>query len=240
MRVGIQVGLIILFFSTYSFAWVPAAPNEAIFFADANFQGESLTLRLQPGIRHRLMPGLGGLDKKISSIIVGDTVKVLVFTNWDFEGAVREYVYTIAANLPDDDQISSLIVCPKEEPPQGVLFIQKRLSELKNLPQRSWNYITGKGIFFPLPESEKEPQAKFPRMAGDWDGRARYVYISPAVEVELFDGPEFTGRSLSLPVPGSGQQTVFDLSSFGFSDPKKSPPTAISSLVVRTRGINKK
>jgi hypothetical protein len=157
----IQAVLILLFFCSHALAWMPAAPNEAIFFADADFQGASLTLRLQPGIRHRLMPGLGELDKKISSIVVGDKVKVFVFTNLNFGGAVREYVYTVAANMPDDDQISSLIVCPREEPPQGVLFIQKRLREIKNLPKSSWHYITGKGIFFPLPESDKETTAKF-------------------------------------------------------------------------------
>lgn len=240
IRKSIQVWFIILIFNTYAFAWVPATPTEAIFFEDADFKGASLTVRLQPGIRHRLLPDLGGLDKKISSIIVGDTVKVLAFTNKDFGGAVREYVYTIAANLPDEDRISSIILCPREEPPQGVLFIQKRLSEVKTLPQRSWNYITGQGIFFPLPEAETELQAKFPRLAGNWDGRARYVYVSPAVALDLFEGPEFSGRSLSLPSPDSGRQTVFDLSSLNLSDPKKSPPTGISSIVVKTRGSSKK
>jgi hypothetical protein len=240
LKMIMQTGLIIVLAGSPALGWVPAAPDEAIFFEDANFTGESLALRLQPGIRHRLMPGLGGMDKKISSIIVGEKVKVLAFTNPDFGGGVREYVYTIAENMPDDDQIASLIVCPTEEPPQGVLFIQKRISEVKTPSQRPWHYITGKGIFFPLPESERESEAKFPRLAGDWNNKVRYIYVAPAVEADLFENPEFSGRPLSLPGPEAGQQTVFDLNTFGFYNPKKSPPGVISSLIVRTRGSSKK
>lgn len=236
----IPAGFILLFFCSPVLAWVHAAPNEVIFFTDADFQGESLTLRLQPGIRHRLRPGLGEMDRKISSILVGDNVKVFVFTNPDFRGAVREYVYTIPAHMPDDDQISSLIVCPKDEPPQGVLFIQKRLSEVKNLPKSSWNYITGQGMFFPLPESDQETAAKFLDLSGDGGKSARYVYVSPTVELTLFAGPQLTGRSLTLPGSNSGQQTVFDLTSYGFYDLKKSPPGAVTSLIVTSRGSGKK
>jgi hypothetical protein len=240
LKLMMLIGLISLLASSPVLGWVPAAPDEAIFFEDANFKGESMALRLQPGIRHRLMPALGKLDRKISSVIVGEKVKVFVFTNPDFGGAMREYVFTVAENMPDDDKIASIIVCPKEEPPQGVLFIQKRSSEVKTPSQRPWHYITGKGIFFPLPEAEKESEAKFPRLAKEWNNKVRYVYVSPAVETDLFDEAEFSGPSLSLPYPEAGQQTVFDLISFGFYDPKKTPPGVISSLTVRTRGSSKK
>lgn len=142
--------------------------------------------------------------------------------------------------MPDDDQISSLIICPKEAPPQGVLFIHKRISEVKAPSRRQWNYITGKGSYFPLPESVKESEARFPQLGSDWNDKVRYVYVAPTAEVELFEDPGFGGRSLSLPYPKSGQETFFDLSSFGFYDLKKSPPGFISSLMVRTRESSKK
>ena len=122
----IPVWLIMLLCSSQTLAWVPAAPDEAIFFEDANFKGASLALQLQPGVRHRLMPGLEGLNKKISSMLVGKNVKVLVFTNPDYEGAVREYRYTIAEHMPDDDQIASLIVCPQRgTAPRGIIYSEK-------------------------------------------------------------------------------------------------------------------
>jgi hypothetical protein len=239
IRMQIQAGLMILLFSSQAFAWVHAAPNEATFFDDPNFKGPSLALRLEPGMRHKLLPHLGGLDKKISSLMIGENVKVLVFTNPEYGGAVREYRQTIAEAMPDDDQISSLIVCLRDAAPQGVLFIQKRISEVKTPSRRAWHYITGKGKFCPLPESEGESEARFTQLDKDWNDQVRYVYVSPAVEAELFEDPGFGGKSLSLPSPDAGHQTFFDLSAFGLFDLKKTPPGVISSLIIRTRGSKK-
>jgi len=231
MRMILQAGLIILLFYSKALAWTNAAPNEAIFFDEPDFQGPSLTVRLEPGMRQVLKPELGELGKKISSLIVGEKVKVLVFTAVGFRGAVRMYPYTIAENMPDNDQISSLIVCSKEDPPQGVLFIQKRLSEIKTSSARPWHYITGQGIFFPLPESARETESAYPLVSPGSD-KVRYVYVSPGAEAKLFTESEFKGKSLSLPSPNSGPQTVFDLSTFGFFDVSKSPSGVISSVKV--------
>jgi hypothetical protein len=232
----LPAGIMLLLFSARALAWTNAAPNEAIFFDDPDFQGPSLIVRLEPGMRQALKPALGALDNKISSMIVGENVKVLVFTDPAFRGAVRMYDYTIADHMPDNNQISSLIVCPKDVAPQGVLFIQKRISEIKTSSKRPWHYITGKGIFFPLPESAGESEAKFPLVAPDWD-KVRYVYVSPGVEAEIFSGPDFKGRSLSLPCADCGPQTVFDLQSFGFYDARK-PLGVIPSLSVKAQGKN--
>lgn len=75
IRMIIQAAFTILLLSSQALAWVQAAPNEAIFFEDANYKGASLTLRLEPGMRHKLMPRLGELDNKISSLIMGGDVK---------------------------------------------------------------------------------------------------------------------------------------------------------------------
>lgn len=235
-----QTAFTLLFLSSQALAEVQAAPNEAIFFEDTHFRGASLNLRLEPGKRHALLSRLGGLDKKISSLIVGDNVKVLTFTEPHFRGVVSEYRNNIAEAMPDDDQISSLIVGPRGEPPQGVLFIYKRLSEVKAPPRGAWHYITGKGCFFPLPESERELEAKFPQVPAEWDDRVRYVYVSRTVAVELFEDQWLQGRSLSLPPPNGGQEAVYDLRDFGFYDPQKSPPGVVSSLIVRTKEIKKK
>lgn len=235
-----QTAFTLLFLSSQTLAWVQAASNEAFFFEDTNFRGASLTLRLEPGRRHTLLSRLGGLDKKMSSLIVGDDVKVLAFTEPDFRGGVREYSNTIAEAMPDDDQISSLILGPRGEHPHGVLFIHKRLSEVKAPARGAWHYITGKGSFFPLPESERELEARFPQVPAEWDDKVRYVYVSPTVAAELFEDPGLQGRSLSLPPPNGGQGAVFDLFAFGLYDPKKSLPGVISSLIVRTREIRKK
>lgn len=216
-------------------AWETAAPEEAVFFADANFQGASLKLSLQPGSRHRLLPTLEDLDKKISSLRLGENVKAIAFTQPHFGGAARVYLYTMAEEMPDDDQIASLIVCPKNEPPQGVLFIQKRLSEVKAPAPRQWHYLTGRGVFFPLPESKQEVEAGFAQVGPEWNDQVRFVYVAPGVETELFVDPEFKGSSLSLPPPVKGTQTVFDLSQYGFYNPKKKPAGVISSLKVKAR-----
>jgi hypothetical protein len=233
-RILITAGLVFLLGTVPAWAWTNAAPNEAIFFDLPDFQGPSLTVRLEPGRRQALKPALGAMDKKISSLIMGEKVKALVFTNPDFRGAIRIYDYTISEHMPDDDEISSIIVCSKEEPPQGVMFIQKRIGEMKTSSERPWHYVTGKGIFFPLPESLQEHEARFPAVAEDWQ-KVRYVYVSPAAEADLFKGSDFKGDVLSLPGPGGGQQSVFDLSRFGFYDPKKSPAGIVSSLIVRTK-----
>jgi hypothetical protein len=230
----IGAGLIILLSSSLALAWTNTAPNEAVFFDDADFQGPSLTVRLEPGMRQVLKPELGGMDKRISSIIMGDNVKVLVFTGAGFRGAVRLYMHTIADHMPDNDQISSLILCSKEDPPQGVLFIQKRLSETKTSSPRPWHYITGQGIFFPLPEPAKEKESTYSLVPPDWD-KVRYVYVSPGVEVNLFTEPDFKGRSLVLPCADCGPQGVFDLTRFGFFSAKESASGGISSLVIRAK-----
>jgi hypothetical protein len=235
----LQAAFTLLFLSSQALARVQAAPNEVIFFEYTNFRGVSLTLRLEPGRRHTLLPHLGGLDKKISSLIVGDKVKILAFTEPNFRGGVREYRIPVAEAMPDDDQISSLIVGPRGAPSEGVLFIHKRLSEVKTPARGAWHYITGKGSFFPLPETEREWEAKFPQVPAEWDDRVRYVYVSPTVAVDLFEGPGMQGRSLSLPPPNGGHQTVFDLQAFGFYDSKKTPRGVVSSLIVRTREIRK-
>jgi hypothetical protein len=235
-----QIAFTLLFLSSQALAWVQAAPNEAIFFDDPNFKGASLILQLKPGCRHALLPHLGGLDKKISSLIVGDNVKVLAFTEPDFKGGVMDYRSTIAGGMPDDDQISSLIVSPKHVPPQGVLFIYKRLSEAKASGSMAWHYITGKGSFFPLPESKLDLEVKFPKVPAEWEDRVRYVYVSPSVSVELFEDPGLKGRSLSLPPPNHGREVVFDLRAFGFYNPQNSPPGIVSSLIVRARETKKK
>jgi hypothetical protein len=233
-KIIIPAGLILIFSGSLALAWTNAAPNEAIFFDDPDFHGPSLTARLEPGMRQVLKPALGELNNKISSIIVGEKVKVLVFTEAEFRGAVRMYTYNIAERMPDNDQISSLIVCSREDPPQGVLFIQKRLSEIKTSSARPWHYITGQGIFFPLPESTRETESAYPHISPGWD-KVRYVYVSPGIEAKLYTDPGFKGRSLSLPCPDCGPQGVFDLSTFGYLDVKKSPSGVISSVLVRAQ-----
>jgi hypothetical protein len=230
-------GLILIFSSSLALAWTDTAKNEAVFFDGADFQGSSLTVRLEPGMRQMLKPALGEMDKKISSIVLGENVKALVFTEAGFRGAVRLYLHTIAEHMPDNDQISSLILCSKEDPPQGVLFIRKRISETKISTPRPWHYITGQGIFFPLPESAREKESAYALVSPDWD-KVRYVYVSPGVEAKLFSDPEFKGKSLALPCSDCGPQTVFDLSTFGFFNPKQSTSGVVSSVVVRAKDAN--
>lgn len=235
VKLFLQSGLLVLACSSPTWGWTPAAPHEAIFFADPKFKGESLIVRLEPGRRHRLYPELGSLHKEISSILVGEKVKVYVFTKTGFGGAVRIYLDTIAENMPDDDAIASLLVCPRDGPPQGVLGIRKRISEVKSPASRPWHYITGQGIFFPLPESRQETEARFPALADGWGPTLRYLYVSPGLEATVFKGQDFTGESISLPPPGDRSKTFFDLEVLGFYDPKRSPPGSLGSLILQAR-----
>ena len=89
-RMVVSAALLVLFFSLPALARTPeAAPNEAIFFDAPPISRPCLDraarARDAPGVE----TGLGALDNKISSMIVGENVKVLVFTDPTFRGAVR-------------------------------------------------------------------------------------------------------------------------------------------------------
>lgn|GEM_PF-5270917 len=218
-----------------AWAWAETAANEVVVFEDPNYQGMSMSLRLEPGMRHRLVPTLGKLDDKISSMAIGRDVKVMVCTDPHFSGAIRDYRFDVAKDMPDDDMISSLIVSRKGTPPQGVLVIHKRTTEVKSLSSSQLHYITGNGIFFPLPERLAATEARFPRLGADWNDKVRYVSVSPGVEVELCEDADFGGRCVSLPAASEPQKSFFDLSQYGFCDPHRSPPGITSSLKVRSR-----
>mgnify|MGYP005855106815 CR=1 FL=1 len=239
VKILLTAGLLILALGSPTWSWKSAGPQEAIFFADPKFKGESLTVRLEPGLRHRLFPVLGNLDKKISSILMGENVKVFVFTKSGLTGAMREYTYTVAENMPDDDQIGSLLVCHRDEPPQGVLGIRKRISEVKSPASRPWHYITGQGIFFPLPEAGQESETRFPRLPEGWGTNLRYLHVPLGVEVTIWKGHDFSGERFSLPPSGQETRTFFDLEELGFYHPKKSPPGNLASLIVRARSSPK-
>ncbi len=80
VRGGIVACMVILICLSISSIWAqPVAPSEVNVFERVNFIGQSLSFKLEPGIRHKLVWNLDDLNDKISSILVGSDVNVKVF-----------------------------------------------------------------------------------------------------------------------------------------------------------------
>jgi len=90
-------------------------PNEVIVYEHVNFVGEYMRFKIEPGMRHKLVPYLGVMNDRISSIQVGSKVKVFVFMHKNFNEYMGDYYNSVKVLTGSgNDSISSLIVSPKE------------------------------------------------------------------------------------------------------------------------------
>jgi hypothetical protein len=201
-------------------------PDEVIVYEHADFVGKYRFFRVMPGMRQKLVPDLELIkfNDVISSIQVGSEVGVMVFEHADFRDT---YHYLAGGNpwyrsyfdsqkvLPDNmnDCISSLIVFRKNTA-VGVVLADNR--EFKKDFQ-----------FFPLPELEKDTEARYSTL-GPMDDDANWVQLNSQVRVTLYESPDFRGRWITLPgADGSGD--TFTLGTYSFDD-------TASSLIVRWVG----
>ena len=199
-------------------------PYEVIVYEHANFVGEYIRFKLEPGMRQRLIPDLKEMNDRISSIQVGSKVGVMVFDDADFRGG-QNILYDSQKVLHSmNDVISSLIVFPKEwTSALGVMLIDMR-----------WK--SDSFHFFPLPEALSQTEARYATLGGMNDDANR-VTLFPhdpkssaygKVQMTLYEHPDFKGRWITLPgadgsMPDYGS---FDLGPYQFGD-------IASSLIVR-------
>ncbi|MCJ7444931.1 MAG: hypothetical protein MUO26_10445 [Methanotrichaceae archaeon] len=173
------------------------APNEVIVWVDAGFHGDSYSMTLEPGMRHRLVHGFPGwLNDAISSIEVGSNVKAAVYRRSYFSGNSRVFGDSVSyAGDYWNDAISSIVIFPKEQAdPSGVI-----------LSDTAFNTITGYepvSEFFPLPENLNDKEALYPILFDDINNNAEYVLIQgDNIEAELFKDINFEPRDRSLMLP---------------------------------------
>jgi hypothetical protein len=224
MRKLLLIAGLILFHCGPCFAVYRPGPNEVILFDLTDFAGYSKSYRLEPGMRHRLLPSLGAWEDRISSLMVGDNVSVAMFQHADFMGKYKvsgtdlKRIGTVG-NTDLDDKISSLIVFPKrpwgQKLPDGVL--------LKAYHPR-W-YLKGRRAFFPLPERATEHEARYPYVGDRLNDLSQAATADGPVDVLLFELPFFGGNLLKL----SPKHSPYELSRYRFD-------RRVSSLIVRSRG----
>ena len=202
-------------------------PNEVIVYEHVNFVGEYMRFKIEPGMRHKLVPYLGVMNDRISSIQVGSKVKVFVFMHKNFNEYMGDYYNSVKVLTGSgNDSISSLIVSPKE---CGRFPVGAFLKDHRTFSHRMQ--------FFPLPEPLNETEARFailPDMNDDANEISFYPFketpVCGNVQVTLYEHANFKGRSINLPGgDGSIPDEGFPLNKYKFDD-------TASSLIVRLTG----
>lgn len=220
----------------------PLDPYEVIVYENADFVGDFLRFKLEPGMRQKLVPVLPGVwNDRISSFRVGEKVAVKLFEHADFGYG---YVFTESTKVFDrckdkganldvghlNDAISSLIVFPKEiKEPLGVYLWN----------ERSYVWFPGStqnnGRFFPLPERLADTEARYGNL-GSLDDDSNGFQLSHdhrgmpefgKIEATFYADPNFGGRQLTIPGPDN---KIYggNFGDYQFSD-------TASSLIVRVR-----
>ena len=213
-------------------------PNQVIVFQHNDFVGKSKPFTLEAGMRHKLVPTLGDFNDKVSSILVGENVKVRVFKHVHFTGKDRDF--TTVKRLSDfkefdalfqhgdlNDWISSMIIYPRsKKSPAGV-----------SLTRGTWVWGTRTKIgdnylhqFFPLPEQKTQDRAEFPSFSDYMNDKAEYLYLKGDVIVRVFEHANFKGQPLPFPGAGPSQdKSDYNLETYQFKN-------KISSLTIQAVG----
>jgi hypothetical protein len=209
----------------------PVAPNEVCIYEHVDYVGASQCFRLEPWMRHKLVPALGTMNDKASSVLVGEEVLALLYEHPRYGGG-----HMLCNNSPptDDcfshtpglkDKVSSLIVRPWHKS--------------YNWKFKSWaDPGGGFGVelhgdsavaAYPLPEPLDQREARYPSL-GSMNDRAHWILLRGDVEVTLYEHANFAGKSIKLPGAAGGQdKQSYDLKHYQFDE-------RASSLVVRARG----
>jgi hypothetical protein len=213
-------------------------PNQVIIFEHNDFVGKSVSFTLEPGMRQKLVPKLLNFNDKVSSILVGKNVKVMVFKHVDFKGKYR--VFRTVNRLSEfkefdalfqqgdmNDWISSMIIFPSTRyTPAGVV-----------LEHDTWDWGDRTKIgdnfraqYFPLSENKTEDKAKFSDLTDYMNDQAEYIRLNGNVVVTVYEHNDFKGSSLKFPGEGPSQdKSYYKLETYQFKD-------KISSLIVQGVG----
>jgi len=200
----------------------PVMPKQVCIYEHVDFVGAGRCYLIDPGTRHKLVPTLGGMNDRASSLHVGEGVMVLLFAHTYYGGGNVLFTKSAADLKTASDKFSSLIIRPKaagEDWRQAIVSGGGFGVELREGEHgKVWNY--------PLPERLDEPEARYPNL-GDMNDKATRVWLKGDVEVVLYEHTNFAGKSIKLPGVGSNLY-IFDLSKYQFGK-------RASSLVVRSR-----
>jgi len=214
------------------------SPNQVIVFQHNDFVGKSLSFTLGPNMRHKLVPTLGDFNDKISSILVGENVKVRVFKHVHFTGKHKDFTTVDRLSKFSEfdalfqhgdlnDWISSMIIYPRSKKnPAGV-----------GLQRDQWIWGTRTKIgdnyrykFFPLPELKTEGWAKFPSFSDYTNDETEYLQLLGDVVVTVYEHANFKGASLKFPGAGPSQdKSFYNLQTYQFKN-------KISSLTIQAVG----
>jgi hypothetical protein len=214
-----------LMLSGIATAGSPVAPNEVCIYEHVYYIGERACFRLEPGMRHKLVPTLGHMNDRTSSIHVGGGVYVVIYQHAHFAGQHARHVVD-KRNLVErpsyqynlNDLVSSLIIVPRHKPLSGVTLYE------------GTDTFRDMRVFYPLPERLLDYEARYPNL--DWmsmNDKATWLWLEGDVVVTLYKHDNFKGKKITLPGVGSTKQGEFKLNPYQFSG-------IVSSLVVRKRG----
>lgn len=210
-------------------------PNQVIIFEHNDFVGKSMSFTLEPGMRHKLVRNLGNLNDKVSSMLVGENVKVRVSKHVDFKGH-HTTITDSSKQLSKDswfkggnwasredinDKISSMIIFPQNRNfgPAGVLIRNKT----SDIYEDRWQLC-------PLPELKTEDIAKFPDLTDYMNDKTDFITLYGNVVVTVYEHNNFKGASLKFPGEGPSQdKSYYKLETYQFKD-------KISSLIVQGVG----
>ena len=200
------------------------APNEVCIYEHIDYVGEGVCFRVEPGMRHKLVPALGNMNDRASSILVGKEVYVEIYEHAHFAGHHARYVDNVRT-LPSpgwqfnfdelNDLVSSLIVVPRHQSLSGVYLLE------------GFDTFRKREVFYPLPERLLDYSARYPRL--DWmsmNDVATKVWLEGDVVVDLYEHANFKGKWIRLPGAGPTKQDRFDLKPYQFDG-------IVSSLEVR-------
>ena len=174
----------------------PVDPFSVVLCEHVDFIAPCRTYTVESWMRHKLVPSLGDLNDKISSIRVGSQVEALLFERANFQGdQVLNMDYRLRGDLRDltsfNDDASSLIVIPKGRHKAGGGVSLDAVIQIFGLG--------GEEGFFPLPERASETVAKYPYVGSFVNDAADCIGLFEGVTVDLFEHPNFTGQRTRLP-----------------------------------------
>ena len=199
-------------------------PWGIVIYDHPNFTGWSITYRMNPGMRQKLVPQISpGWEDKVVSIEIGSQVGVTLFAGREFYAGSHSDSAGFGesvARVNVDFKVGSLIVFPKSaNGPLGVWLMDKRASgaiccgDTDNIREMT---------FFPLPESESLLEQGWPFLGQfNLDRNANQIgFDTRYVEVTLYEGRDFQGAFLTLPRAGypHPQDVYWNFGGMGWSD----------------------
>lgn len=207
-------------------------PNEICIYEHIDYVGQRACFRVESGMRHKLIPTLGNMNDRASSVVVGSGVVVMMYRDAHYSGKSRLYSGNkrVFEKGPEvswpmrfdfggmNDLVSSLIVVPRNTPLSGVYLLEGPDSFRKI------------AIFYPLPERKVDYMARYPKLDRmNMNDAAAKVVLVGDVSVDLYEHANFQGKRITLPSSAhSAKQKEFDLKPYHFEG-------IASSLVVRAK-----